>query len=160
MSATNDRRSFDCVVIGGGITGLAAAHRLQELAGERGRSTRICLLEGRKRLGGNIRTEQVDGALLEGGPDQFVLYKPAALALCRRLGLGDEIVEIDARQTATHVVRRGRPVRLPEAFTLLGPTRWLPLARSPLLSWRGLLRAAWEPWVSPRPESVDDESLR
>jgi oxygen-dependent protoporphyrinogen oxidase len=152
-------RRVDCVVVGAGITGLAAAHRLHELSREQGLRVGLCLLEERGRLGGNIRTERVDGVLMEGGPDQFVHHKPGGLALCRRLGLDGEVIEIDARQTATHVVRRGRPVRLPVGFSLMGPSQLMSLAGSPFVSWRGLVRAACEPWIPPRPPSVEDESL-
>ena len=52
------------VVIGGGIAGLAAAHRAVELARERGVTLDLTLLEARPRLGGTIDTEHTDGFLV------------------------------------------------------------------------------------------------
>ena len=57
------------VIVGGGITGLAAAHRLAELSRERERPLRITLLEAGQRLGGVIETERQEDFLLELGPD-------------------------------------------------------------------------------------------
>jgi protoporphyrinogen oxidase len=65
------------VIIGGGISGLAAAHRVQEL----NPSINVTLLEASARLGGTIQTEYRDGFLLERGPDSFISEKPQALAL-------------------------------------------------------------------------------
>ena len=59
-------------VVGGGIAGLAAAHRLVELSRERARPLQLTLLEARDRLGGTIATERADGFLIEAGPDSFV----------------------------------------------------------------------------------------
>ncbi len=75
------------VVIGGGITGLAAAHRLIELREEKNLPLEILLLEASDRLGGNISTRWQDGFLIEEGPDAFISQKPWALNLSRRLGI-------------------------------------------------------------------------
>ena len=69
-------------VVGGGITGLAAAYRLTELSRQRGIALTLTLLEARDRLGGTIATEQAGGFLVEAGPDSFLSEKPWALALC------------------------------------------------------------------------------
>lgn len=61
-------------VIGGGITGLAAAQRLAS----RSDAVHVVLLEGSRRLGGIIRTEAADGFLMELGPDSFITNKPGA----------------------------------------------------------------------------------
>ena len=95
----NSRDRVDIAVVGAGISGLAVAHRLGELAQENGISLRIRLIEAASRLGGRIRTQKVDGLLLESGPDQFVTHKPEGLALCNRVGLGDEIVHFDTKKT-------------------------------------------------------------
>jgi len=70
-------------VIGGGITGLSAAYYLRQLQP----SARITLFEGGSRLGGNIRTELRQDFLVDAGPDSFIAGKPAAMDLCRELGL-------------------------------------------------------------------------
>jgi oxygen-dependent protoporphyrinogen oxidase len=56
------------VVIGGGISGLAAANRLLELHP----ALHLTLLEASGRLGGTLHTEERDGFLLERGPDSFI----------------------------------------------------------------------------------------
>ena len=155
----NDRDRLDIAVVGGGISGLAAAHRLGELAEEHRVPLRIRLIEAGSRLGGRIRTEQVDGLLLESGPDQFVTHKPAGLALCERVGLADEVLHFNTQETPIHVIRNGRPLPLPVGFRLVAPTRILPLLRSPLFSWRAKLRMAREPFVPPRNGERTDESL-
>ena len=147
-------------IVGGGITGLSAAHRLYEIARDRGVSVRVRLFEASHRLGGNIRTERADGYLLEGGPDQIVRHKPAGLELIRRLSLDDQVLPIDARSGAVQVVRRGRPVPLPPGCTMMGPPRLLPLWRSPFLSWWGKARISCEPLIARRKGPAADESLR
>lgn len=146
------------VIVGGGIAGLAAAHRLSELSREREVPLRFTLLEAGTRLGGVIATEERDGFLLELGPDSFLSEKPWALALCRRLGLEPELIGTRDEHRATFVVRHGRLEPLPEGFMLLAPTRLGPLLRSRLFSWPGKLRMACD-LVLPRGKERQDESL-
>src|SRR6266511_2257124 len=130
------------VVVGGGITGLAAAHRAVELARERSTAVDLTLIEARARLGGTIATEHAGGFLVEGGPDSFLSEKPWALALCRRLGIEDRLVRTDDRFRRTFVVFRGQLHPLPDGFQLLAPTRLIPFVTSRLFSWPGKLRMA------------------
>ncbi len=130
------------IVVGGGLSGLAAAHRAVELARERGRPLELTLLEGADRLGGTIQTERRDGFLVECGPDSFLSEKPWALALCRRLGVQDRLIGTDDRFRRVFVVFRGRLHPLPDGFQLLAPTRFGPLLASSLFSWPGKLRMA------------------
>ena len=146
------------VVIGGGIAGLAAAHRAVELARERGVTLDLTLLEARPRLGGTIDTEHTDGFLVEGGPDSFLSEKPWALALCRRLGVEDQLVRTDDRFRKVFVWRAGRLHPLPDGFQLLAPTRIAPFLGSSLFSWPGKLRMAMD-LVLPRGGVGEDESL-
>jgi oxygen-dependent protoporphyrinogen oxidase len=146
------------VVIGGGIAGLAAAHRLVELARDGARPVDLVLLEAEGRLGGTIRTEHADGCLLEGGPDSFISEKPWALALAERIGLGPELRRTDDRFRKTYVVRGGRLAPLPEGFLLMAPTRVGPVLRSRVFSWRGKLRLGLD-LVRPRRRGDGDESL-
>jgi len=145
------------VVVGGGITGLAAAHRVLEQA------PGVCdvlVLEAGERVGGVIATERRDAFLLEGGPDSFITEKPAAIDLCRRIGLADQLLPTNDQFRRTLLVRDGRLVALPDGFQLLGPTRLLPFALSPVLSLRGKLAAAKD-LILPRggPPPGGDESL-
>jgi oxygen-dependent protoporphyrinogen oxidase len=73
------------VIVGGGISGLAAATRLAE----RLDPASITLIEAESRLGGKIRTERTGEFVLESGPDCFLAAKPAGIELCRRLGLSE-----------------------------------------------------------------------
>jgi protoporphyrinogen/coproporphyrinogen III oxidase len=146
------------VVVGGGIAGLAAAHRAVELARERGLALELTVLEARGRLGGTIETEHVDGFLVESGPDSFLSEKPWALGLCRRLGIEDRLVRTDDRFRRTFVWHRGRLHPLPDGFQLLAPTRMTPFLTSGLFSWSGKLRMALD-LVLPRGGNGDDEKL-
>ena len=145
------------VVVGAGVSGLAAAHRAVELAGARGRPLALTVLDGADRVGGTIQTEHRDGFLVECGPDSFLSEKPWALALCRRIGVEDRLIRTDDRFRRTFVVHRGRLHPLPEGFQLLAPTRLWPLVSSRLFSWPGKLRMACD-LVLPR-GGDPDESL-
>jgi oxygen-dependent protoporphyrinogen oxidase len=146
------------VVVGGGIAGLAAAHRLDELARETRRPLDLVVLEAADRLGGTIRTERVDGCLLEAGADSFISEKPWALALAERLGLGPRLCRTDDRFRRTYVVRGGRLRPLPEGFLLMAPTRAWPVLASDVFSWRGKARLGLD-LLLPRRAATGDESL-
>jgi len=146
------------IVIGGGIAGLAAAHRIDELARAKGLSIDITLLEATGRLGGAIATERVGEFLVEAGPDSFISEKPWAINLCDRIGLSHRLVSTQSAYQKIFIVHHGRLVALPEGFFLLAPTRLWPFIRTPLFSWPGKLRMAAE-LLLPRGELPDDESL-
>jgi len=144
-------------VVGGGVTGLAAAHRAVEVGRERSLRLDVTLVEARERLGGTIATERAGGFLVEAGPDSFLSEKPWALALCRRLGVEDRLVRTDDRFRTVFVWFRGRLHPLPDGFQLLAPTRLGPFLASSLFSWPGKLRIGLD-LVLPRGVD-DDESL-
>jgi oxygen-dependent protoporphyrinogen oxidase len=117
------------VIVGGGITGLAAAHRLATL-----RPDLPCVvLESRRRVGGNILTERRDGFVLDAGPDSFLRTKPDALALCDELGLRSELIGVRPEARTVYVAHRGRLERLPAGLALAVPTRIGPMLKTPLL---------------------------
>lgn len=145
-------------VVGGGISGLAAAHRVAEVARERGRTVDLALVEARDRLGGTIATERVDGFVVEAGPDSFLSEKPWALALCTRIGLERRLIGTDDRHRRVFVWYGGRLHPVPEGFQLLAPTRLGPFLASSLFSPLGKLRMALD-LVLPRGGHGDDESL-
>jgi oxygen-dependent protoporphyrinogen oxidase len=147
------------VVIGGGITGLAAAHRLVEHGAPDGSPASVVVLEADDRAGGQIRTERHGDFLFEGGPDALVAQKPAGVALCERIGLGPELCNLGGGHAGTQVFHRGRLHRVPDGFLMMAPTRLGPVLRSTLFSWRGKLRMACEPFVARRPATCDDETL-
>jgi protoporphyrinogen/coproporphyrinogen III oxidase len=146
------------VVIGGGIAGLAAAHRVLELNNQGALGLEVSLLEARSRLGGSIATEKVGDFLIEAGPDSFISEKPWALRLCERLGLASRLVSTQPEYQKIYVVHRGELQPLPEGFFLLAPTRVWPFVQTPLFSWGGKLRIAAE-LLLPRGSHNGDESL-
>ena len=146
------------VVIGGGITGLAAANRLVELAAERQLPVDVSLLEATNRVGGALETIHRDGFVIETGADSFLSEKPAALALASRLGLTDEVRRTQEEFRKTLVVRDGRLVEIPPGFSLIAPTWLAPIWRSRLFSTRAKLRMSLEPLI-PRRRGSTDESV-
>ena len=148
-SGLNRRR---VAVIGGGISGLAAAHRLVTLDP----TIELTLFESGDRLGGILQTERQDGYLVERSADNFVTNVPGAVELCRELGIEGELLNTDAARRRALVLRAGRLHPVPEGFQLMTPSQVLPLLKSPLLSWRGKLRALGELWVAPRREKSDE----
>lgn len=157
-------------IVGGGISGLAAAYRLVELAGRDGRVPELHLFEAGRRLGGIIETRRRGDYLVECGPDMFITDKPWARELCERLGLGAELIAPDPRFRGSLVVRDGRVLPVPTGFQLMAPTDLWAFLRSPVLSWRGKLRVLAEPMLPARrpgsgaaagasAEYVADESL-
>ena len=154
-----------CLVIGGGASGLSAALSLQAAAGgasQAGRRIELELLESSGRLGGAIETVRQGDYLVERGPDMFITDKPAAVQLCRMLGLEGEIIRTDPGFGGSLVLRNGRPVRVPEGFGLLGTPRIGAVLGSSIFSWPGKLRMAIEPLVRRRAGAgagAEDESV-
>lgn len=140
------------IIVGGGITGLAAAERLAAAGAP------FLLVEAGTRLGGKIVTERVDGFVIEGGPDCFLAAKPAGVALARAVGLEGRLRGTDPAHRRTYVKRRGRLHELPEGITGLVPSRLTPLLTTRILSPLGRLRAGLEALVSAR-RSGDEESI-
>jgi oxygen-dependent protoporphyrinogen oxidase len=136
------------VVVGGGISGLSAAYDL-----ERG-GVSCTILEKQARLGGVIETRVAGECTLDCGPDSFLAAKPEALALITELGLEDEVIGSNDHQRTTYIWKHGRLIALPEGVMMIVPSRILPMAKSPLLSWGTKLRMAAEYFRGPGP-SVD-----
>lgn len=145
------RDTFDVVIVGGGIAGLVAAYDLQR----RGQS--VTVLEAGARAGGVIVTERFDGWVVDGGPDALLVQKPAAVDLCRELGLGERLTPTRQPRTA-YVLRDGRLHALAEGSFLGFPLSFRSLARASLFSMRGRLRMACEPLV-PKQNDSGDESI-
>jgi len=145
-------------VIGAGITGLAAAHRIGELAAQRETPVETLILERSDRAGGPLKTIRRDGFLMETGADSFLSDKPAAAELASRLGLAKDLIPTRVQFRRTCVVHDGKLVEIPEGFSLLAPTHLEPVMESPLFSAQGKRRIALEPTIPRRTES-GDESL-
>ncbi len=141
-------------VIGGGISGLAAAFRLTEMAP----GCRLALWERDSRLGGVLSTVHQDGFQVEQSADNFITTVPWGIDLCKRIGLGDQLMQTNPAYRQTCVVRKGRLYKLPDGFLMMAPTRMWPMAVTPILSPLGKLRAALEYFIPPR-KTGGDESL-
>ena len=133
------------VIVGGGITGLAAAFELAR------RGVAFLLLESSPRLGGLIHTEHVDGFTIDAGPDSLLVQKPAAIQLCEELGLSGQLMATRPPRTA-YVLRDGRLHALPSPSVLGIPTSLAALWRYDLLDWPARMRVALEPLI-PEPAS-------
>lgn len=141
-------------IIGGGITGLAAALALEKDKTE----VEYRLFEATDDLGGKIVTETVDGFLVEGGPDCYMAEKPWLTRLAEEVGLGGSLIGTNDQDKGTFIFSRGRLHSLPEGLMLLVPTRIIPFALSPLISWPGKLRMGLD-FVLPQRLSTEDETL-
>lgn len=141
------------IVVGGGITGLAAAHTLAK-AGHP-----VTLIEKSPRLGGVIETRNMQGCVIEGGPDSFLAAKPAAMQLIRELGMADEVISSNDHDRVTYIWKKGRPVRMPDGLMMMVPTKMMPMAISPLLSWGTKIRMGLEFWRRPPSEPQPDRTV-
>jgi oxygen-dependent protoporphyrinogen oxidase len=139
-------------VVGGGITGLAAAYRLKEAQHD------VTLFEGSGRVGGLLGSEQRDGYVIETGADSILTEKPWALALAERLGLSDRVIKTSSAARGAYLLRLGRLERVPEGFSLMAPTQFAPFMRSSLLDWSGKARV-WLDLALPPRRAQDEESL-
>ena len=144
------------VIIGGGISGLAAAHRVLEL----NPAAQVTILEASNRLGGTIQTEHRDGFLIERGPDSFISEKPQAVALAKRLGIESRLIETNETYRRSFIVRNGRLRPVPEGFQLLAPSRMWPFITSDIFSLTAKVRMAAD-LILPRKKvnGATDESL-
>jgi protoporphyrinogen/coproporphyrinogen III oxidase len=136
------------IIVGGGITGLAAAFELSL------RGVPFQLLEASARAGGLIHTEHADGFTIEAGPDSLLAQKPAGVGLCEELGLGPRLISTTPPRTA-FVLKDGRLHALPSPSALGLPWTWRGIASYDLLSWPARLRLALEPLV-PRRRAADE----
>jgi len=156
----SDHPATRIAIVGGGLSGLAAAHRIGELFTAQNRPLDLTLFEAGPRTGGIMGTRQIGEYLVETGADSFITNKPWAVDLCRRLGIQDRLIPTDETYRRSLVLRRGKPVPVPEGFMLLSPAKVGPVLTSPVFSPWGKLRLAWEYFVPRRPQDdPDDESL-
>jgi len=142
---------IDVAIVGGGIAGLAAAYELQQ----RGVATRV--FEASSHVGGVIGSERFDGWVIDSGPDSMLVQKPAAVALCRELGIADRLIHTLPPRTA-YVLRDGQLHPLVEGSFLGFPLTARGLAASSLFSVSAKTRMALEA-VIPRREGDEDESI-
>jgi oxygen-dependent protoporphyrinogen oxidase len=152
-------------IIGGGISGLSAAFTLEEKRQSGAQSdTKIeyVLFEAAPRLGGVMVTDRAGGCLIEAGPDSFLTEKPWAADLCRKIGLGDQLIGSNDADRKTYIVvhKNGRDklVVMPDGLMFMVPTKILPTVFSPLFSLRTKMRMAAE-WFHPPHKAEADETV-
>jgi oxygen-dependent protoporphyrinogen oxidase len=142
------------VIVGGGISGLAAAWRLKLRRPE----AAVIVLEAAARFGGKLVTEHRDGFIVEGAADGFLARKPPALDWARELGLDTELVLPRAEHRFSQVYWNGVLHPMPEGFSGLVPADPDALLKTTLLTPEGAARAAAEPAV-PLRSSGPEESI-
>ncbi|MCH9654424.1 MAG: protoporphyrinogen oxidase [Planctomycetes bacterium] len=161
--SSNSEITKRIAVVGGGLTGLSAAHRLLELAEENKQSIEITVFESQSEAGGWIGTIDQKDYLIDSGADMFITNKPAALNLCTRLGLEDQLISTNQQNRGALILKDGQPVPVPLGFELMTPSRIGPMLKTPLLSLWGKLRMGWEYFIPRRQSKLgldwDDESL-
>ncbi len=119
----------------------------------------VLLFEAARRVGGVIQTTPKSGFLLENAADNFMAKPPAAVQLCQRLGLSDDLIGTNPRGRGAMVIRNGNLQPIPTGFLVMAPSRLGPLLKTPILSPMGKIRAAAEFFV-PRKTDNQDESLK
>ena len=154
MTPARQRR---VVIVGGGFTGLSAAHALTHAR----RDVAVTLVERSPRLGGKVFSEHRDGGfLLEAGADSWLAAKPAATKLAQAVGVGTELIGTNPKNRRVYVVWNNRMHPLPEGVVLGVPTRVMPMVRTGLFSLGAKLRMGLEPLVPRRAwDGDEDESI-
>ncbi|HSO58423.1 MAG TPA: protoporphyrinogen oxidase, partial [Paenisporosarcina sp.] len=143
-------------IIGGGITGLAAAFYMQKEAKEKGYPLEVVLIEATHRLGGKIQTVRKDGFIIERGPDSFLARKKSFGILAEDLGISDQLVS-NATGQAYILVNDGlHPI--PGGSVMGIPTQISPFVTSGLFSWSGKIRAAGD-FILPKSSVNADQSV-
>jgi oxygen-dependent protoporphyrinogen oxidase len=144
-------------IVGGGISGLAAAFALDERR-RAGEALQFVVYESGPRFGGVLFTEQVEGCLIEAGPDSFLTEKPWAADLCRRLGIEGQLIGSNDSDRKTYILVKGRLVPMPDGLMFMVPTELAPALLTTLFSVATKLRVARE-WWYPARQSNGDESV-
>jgi len=139
-------------VVGAGISGLAAAHRIVELAPD----CEIRLFDKQDRLGGVLSTVHENGYQIELSADNFITTQPWGLELVERLGMKDQLIQTNPACRRTFVMRKKRLHSLPDGFLMMAPTKMWPMAVTPVLSPMGKFRAGLEFFLPPSRDDADE----
>lgn len=140
-------------VIGGGISGLAAAHALTRQS-----DMQVTVFEASPRLGGVLHTEVADGWVIEHGPESFLAMKPRGIGLAKELGLEPRFQTTNPANRGSLIMKNGKLHPMPEGLTGLIPSQFGPMARTRIVSPLGKLRMAMD-FVLPAKKGDADESL-
>nr|WP_251131501.1 protoporphyrinogen oxidase [Exiguobacterium sp. s50] len=137
-------------IIGGGITGMAAAYYAKQTGAH------VTLYEASDRIGGKIKTVYRDGFVLECGPDGYMARKPTLTELITELGLDDDLVR--SMIGTSYIYVRNRLRQMPAGSVMGIPTKFWPMVKTDLFTWRGKFRAGMD-LVLPRVYAGSDISL-
>ena len=133
------------VIVGGGIAGLTAAHKLSQDPG-----SDVQVLEESPRAGGSLRSERREGFLLEWGPHSLIDTFPGLATLLEAVGLAPRVIRADPTAKRRFIVRDGTAREVPSSPTKLLTTDLIPLTAR--------VRALTEPLI-PRRKATEDESV-
>ncbi|MEV4563727.1 protoporphyrinogen oxidase [Nonomuraea sp. NPDC049419] len=132
------------VVVGAGISGLAAAWYLRQGARER---VKVTVLEGSPRIGGKLHASEVAGVSVDAGAEAMLARRPEGKELARAVGLGDDLVFPGTTRSA--VYSRGAIRHLPKGQVMGVPADLAELAKSGIVSPGGLLRVPLDQILPP-----------
>ncbi len=137
------------VIIGGGVTGLAAAWEAQTHIGDA-----YTLIESEPRLGGKVITARREAPggqgtfVIDGGPESFVTRKPELTELAEEAGIAGDLIDPGAESAGVYVLTDGSPLPVPTSAGVF--------VRTPLLSLKAKARFLAEPFVKPRTDEADE----
>ncbi|MFI5200980.1 MAG: protoporphyrinogen oxidase, partial [Candidatus Kapaibacterium sp.] len=123
----------EIIIIGAGISGLTAAHKLARAGKD------VLVLEEGSKAGGKIVTAREEGYLLESGPNSLRVENPETIDLIREAGLSERILDANPNSKKRYVLKHGQWIQLPR-----GPIEAI---TTPLLSLPGKLRILWDPFI-------------
>jgi oxygen-dependent protoporphyrinogen oxidase len=121
------------VIVGGGISGLAAAFFLRDQA------VRVTVLEGSPQLGGKLRVSEIAGVAVDEGAEALLVTRPEGTGLIADAGLADQ--RVTPGTTSSAIWTRGALRPLPRRQYMGVPSDMAELARSGVLSADGVTRA-------------------
>ncbi len=145
-------------VIGAGVSGLASATAI-ERAKQAGADVEFTLFESSQRLGGVMVTEQIDGCLIEAGPDSFLSEKTYGADFCKTFGLGDQIIGSNDDERITYILIKNRLVPMPDGLMFMVPTKILPTITTRLFTWGTKIKMGLELFAKPPANGGKDESV-
>ena len=157
-TATDSPMKKRIAILGGGITGLAAAYYLEKKSGETGAAVEIDLFEAAEEPGGKIRTARQSDLTLELGAESFLIRKPWAMELSKELGIAGQLQSTNPQKRKTYIYRDGLLRQLPEGLSGFVPAKLSALWSNPILSWTGKLRLAAD-LVLPGRGGDEDEAI-
>ena len=143
---TESNFSRRVIVVGGGITGLSAAHALNKAGAQ------VTLLEAGAQLGGKLCTVTLETALgkavIDGGAESFITRKPEAYQLALELGLQDELRDPGAETKGVYLWKQNEMLEV--------PTNPGTFFRSRLLTISEKIRVLREPFTPGRTDFTDE----